>query len=177
VISPAEKAAFKRDQDKKEVKEQLEKAGVIDKTDPRDVFWENVKDTGVSEQTVAVLFDQLVQKRKHGMTDSEIGTEIKRALLEWIRTNKPPRATPNLQSQQRPQLIIRPSNVTEISTHVMKLFIKGQVETARQSSSVMLAGATTMRPVFTTAPWSARHGLKLSAMDFVTGASTARRPV
>ena len=134
VISPAEKAAFKRDQDKKEVKEQLEKAGVIDKTDPRDVFWENVKDTGVSEQTVAVLFDQLVQKRKHGMTDSEIGTEIKRALLEWIRTNKPPRATPNLQSQQRPQLIIRPSNVTEISTHVMKLFIKGQVETARQST-------------------------------------------
>ena len=134
MISPAEKAAFKRDKDKKEVKEQLEKAGVIDKTDPRDVFWENVKDTGVSEQTVAVLFDQLVQKRKHGMTDSEIGTEIKRALLEWIRTNKPPRATPNLQSQQRPQLIIRPSNVTEISTHVMKLFIKGQVETARQST-------------------------------------------
>jgi len=81
VITPAEKAALERDQDKKEVKEQLEKAGVIGKTDPRDVFWESVKDTGVSEQTVAVLFDQLVQKRKYGMTDDEIGDEIKRALL------------------------------------------------------------------------------------------------
>ena len=134
VISPVEKAALERDQDKKEVKEQLEKAGVIGKTDPRDVFWESVKDTGVSEQTVAVLFDQLVQKRKYGMTDDEIGDEIKRALLGWIRSKKAPKATPNLKSQQGPQIIIRPSNVTEISTNLMKLFIKGQVETARQST-------------------------------------------
>jgi len=134
VITPAEKAALQRDQDKKEVKEQLEKAGVIGKTDPRDVFWESVKDTGVSEQTVAVLFDQLVQKRKYGMTDDEIGTEIKQALLGWIRSKKAPKATPNLKSQQGPQIIIRPSNVTEISTNLMKLFIKGQVETARQST-------------------------------------------
>jgi len=134
VITPAEKAALERDQDKKEVKEQLEKAGVIGKTDPRDVFWESVKDTGVSEQTVAVLFDQLVQKRKYGMTDDEIGDEIKRALLGWIRSKKAPKATPNLKSQQGPQIIIRPSNVTEISTNLMKLFIKGQVETARQST-------------------------------------------
>ena len=134
VITPAEKAALERDQDKKEVKEQLEKAGVIGKTDPRDVFWESVKDTGVSEQTVAVLFDQLVQKRKYGMTDDEIGDEIKRALLGWIRSKKAPKATPNLKSQQGPQIIIRPSNVTEISTSLMKLFIKGQVETARQST-------------------------------------------
>ena len=134
VISPVEKAALERDQDKKEVKEQLEKAGVIGKTDPRDVFWESVKDTGVSEQTVAVLFDQLVQKRKYGMTDDEIGDEIKRALLGWIRSKKAPKATPNLKSQQGPQIIIRPSNVAEISTNLMKLFIKGQVETARQST-------------------------------------------
>ena len=134
VITPAEKAALERDQDKKEVKEQLEKAGVIGKTDPRDVFWESVKDTGVSEQTVAVLFDQLVQKRKYGMTDDEIGDEIKRALLGWIRSKKAPKATPNLKSQQGPQIIIRPSNVTEISTNLMKLFIKEQVETARQST-------------------------------------------
>ena len=134
VISPVEKAALERDQDKKEVKEQLEKAGVIGKTDPRDVFWGSVKDTGVSEQTVAVLFDQLVQKRKYGMTDDEIGDEIKRALLGWIRSKKAPKATPNLKSQQGPQIIIRPSNVTEISTYLMKLFIKGQVETARQST-------------------------------------------
>lgn len=134
VITPAEKAALQRDQDKKEVKEQLEKAGVIGKTDPRDVFWESVKDTGVSEQTVAVLFDQLVQKRKYGMTDNEIGTEIKQALLGWIRSKKAPKATPNLKSQQGPQIIIRPSNVTEISTNLMKLFIKEQVETARQST-------------------------------------------
>ena len=134
VISPAEKAALERDQDKKEVKEQLEKAGVIGKTDPRDVFWESVKDTGVSQKTVAVLFDQLVQKRKYGMTDNEIGTEIKQALLGWIRSKKAPKATPNLKSQQGPQIIIRPSNVTEISTNLMKLFIKGQVETARQST-------------------------------------------
>ena len=134
VITPAEKAALERDQDKKEVKEQLEKAGVIGKTDPRDVFWESVKDTGVSEQTVAVLFDQLVQKRKYGMTDDEIGDEIKRALLGWIRSKKAPKATPNLKSQQGPQIIIRPSNVAEISTNLMKLFIKEQVETARQST-------------------------------------------
>ena len=134
VITPAEKAALERDQDKKEVKEQLEKAGVIGKTDPRDVFWESVKDTGVSEQTVAVLFDQLVQKRKYGMTDDEIGDEIKQALLGWIRSKKAPKATPNLKSQQGPQIIIRPSNVTEISTNLMKLFIKEQVETARQST-------------------------------------------
>ena len=108
VITPAEKAALKRDQDKKEVKEQLEKAGVYDKTDPRDVFWESVKDTGVSQKTVAVMFDQLVQKRKYGMTDDEIGTEIKQALLGWIRSKKAPKATPNLKSQQRPQIIIRP---------------------------------------------------------------------
>ena len=113
---------------------EVEKAGVIGKTDPRDVFWESVKDTGVSEQTVAVLFDQLVQKRKYGMTDNEIGTEIKQALLGWIRSKKAPKATPNLKSQQGPQIIIRPSNVTEISTNLMKLFIKGQVETARQST-------------------------------------------
>ena len=143
VITPAEKAALERDQDKKEVKEQLEKAGVIGKTDPRDVFWESVKDTGVSEQTVAVLFDQLVQKRKYGMTDDEIGDEIKRALLGWIRSKKAPKATPNLKSQQGPQIIIRPSNVTEISTNLMKLFIKGQVETARQSTGPSKAPGST----------------------------------
>ena len=68
------------------------------------------------------------------MTDDEIRNEIKRALLDWIRTNKAPKATPNLKSQQGPQVIILPSNVTEISTSLMKLFIKGQVEIARQST-------------------------------------------
>ena len=113
---------------------EVEEADVIKTADPRDLFWESVKDTGVSQKTVADLFDQLVKKRKYGMTDDEIRNEIKRALLDWIRTNKAPKATPNLKSQQGPQIIIRPSNVTEISTHVMKLFIKGQVETARQST-------------------------------------------
>ena len=113
---------------------EVEEADVIKTADPRDLFWESVKDTGVSEQTVAVLFDQLVQKRKYGMTDNEIGDEIKRALLGWIRSKKAPKATPNLKSQQGPQIIIRPSNVTEISTNLMKLFIKEQVETARQST-------------------------------------------
>ena len=113
---------------------EVEEADVIKTADPRDLFWESVKDTGVSQETVADLLDQLVKKRKYGMTDDEIRNEIKRALLDWIRTNKAPKATPNLKSQQGPQIIIRPSNVTEISTSLMKLFIKGQVETARQST-------------------------------------------
>ena len=107
---------------------------MIKTADPRDLFWESVKDTGVSQETVADLLDQLVKKRKYGMTDDEIRNEIKRALLDWIRTKKAPKATPNLKSQQGPQIIIRPSNVTEISTSLMKLFIEGQVETARQST-------------------------------------------
>ena len=113
---------------------EVEEADVIKTADPRDLFWESVKDTGVSQETVADLLDQLVKKRKYGMTDDEIRNEIKRALLDWIRTNKAPKATPNLKSQQGPQIIIRPSNVAEISTNLMKLFIKGQVETARQST-------------------------------------------
>ena len=111
---------------------EVEEADVIKTADPRDLFWESVKDTGVSQETVADLLDQLVKKRKYGMTDDEIRNEIKRALLDWIRTNKAPKATPNLKSQQGPQIIIRPSNVAEISTNLMKLFIKEQVETARQ---------------------------------------------
>ena len=113
---------------------EVEEADVIKTADPRDLFWESVKDTGVSQETVADLLDQLVKKRKYGMTDDEIRIEIKRALLDWIRAKKAPKATPNLKSQQGPQIIIRPSNVTEISTSLMKLFIKGQVETARQST-------------------------------------------
>ena len=113
---------------------EVEEADVIKTADPRDLFWESVEGTGVSQETVADLLDQLVKKRKYGMTDDEIRNEIKRALLDWIRTNKVPKATPNLKSQQGPQVIIRPSNVTEISTSLMKLFIKGQVETARQST-------------------------------------------
>ena len=113
---------------------EVEEADVIKTADPRDLFWESVKGTGVSQETVADLLDQLVKKRKYGMTDDEIRNEIKRALLDWIRTKKAPKATPNLKSQQGPQIIIRPSNVTEISTYLMKLFIKGQVETARQST-------------------------------------------
>ena len=113
---------------------EVEEADVIKTADPRDLFWESVKGTGVSQETVADLLDQLVKKRKYGMTDDEIRNEIKRALLGWIRTNKAPKATQNLKSQQGPQIIIRPSNVTEISTSLMKLFIKGQVETARQST-------------------------------------------
>ena len=113
---------------------EVEEADVIKAADPRDLFWESVKDTGVSQETVADLLDQLVKKRKYGMTDDEIRNEIKRALLDWIRTKKAPKATPNLKSQQGPQIIIRPSNVAEISTNLMKLFIKGQVETARQST-------------------------------------------
>ena len=113
---------------------EVEEADVIMPADPRDLFWESVKGTGVSQETVADLLDQLAKKRKYGMTDDEIRNEIKRALLDWIRTNKAPKATPNLKSQQGPQIIIRPSNVTEISTSLMKLFIKGQVEIARQST-------------------------------------------
>ncbi len=113
---------------------EVEEADVINTSDPRDLFWESVKGTGVIQETVADLLDQLVKKRKYGMTDDEIRNEIKRALLDWIRTNKAPKATPNLKSQQGPQIIIRTSNVTEISTSLMKLFIKGQVETARQST-------------------------------------------
>ncbi len=113
---------------------EVEEADVIKTADPRDLFWESVKGTGVSQETVADLLDQLAKKRKYGMTDDEIRNEIKRALLDWIRTKKAPKATPNLKSQQGPQIIIRPSNVTEISTSLMKLFIKGQVETARQST-------------------------------------------
>ena len=113
---------------------EVEEGDVIKTADPRDLFWESVEGTGVSQETVADLLDQLVKKRKYGMTDDEIRNEIKRALLDWIRTNKAPKATPNLKSQQGPQIIIRPSNVTEISTSLMKLFIKGQVETARQST-------------------------------------------
>ena len=113
---------------------EVEEADVIKTADPRDLFWESVEGTGVSQETVADLLDQLAKKRKYGMTDDEIRNEIKRALLDWIRTNKAPEATPNLKSQQGPQIIIRPSNVTEISTSLMKLFIKGQVEIARQST-------------------------------------------
>ena len=113
---------------------EVEETDVIKTADPRDLFWESVKDTGVSQETVADLLDQLVKKRKYGMTDDEIRNEIKRALLDWIRTKKAPKATPNLKSQQGPQIIIRPSNVTEISTNLMKLFIKEQVENARQST-------------------------------------------
>ena len=99
---------------------EVEEADVIKTADPRDLFWESVKGTGVSQETVADLLDQLVKKRKYGMTDHEIGTEIKRALLEWTSTNKAPKATP--------------PKFNEISTNLMKLFIKGQVETARQST-------------------------------------------
>ena len=113
---------------------EVEEADVTKTADPRDLFWEGVEGTGVSQETVADLLDQLAKKRKYGMTDDEIRNEIKRALLDWIRTNKAPKATPNLKSQQGPQIIIRPSNVTEISTSLMKLFIKEQVETARQST-------------------------------------------
>jgi len=113
---------------------EVEEADVIKPADPRDLFWESVKGTGVSQETLADLLDQLAKKRKYGMTDDEIRNEIKRALLDWIRTNKAPEATPNLKSEQGPQIIIRPSNVTEISTSLMKLFIKGQVEIARQST-------------------------------------------
>ena len=113
---------------------EVEEADVIKTADPRDLCWESVKDTGVSQETVADLLDQLVKKRKYGMTDDEIRNEIKRALLVWIRTKKAPKATPNLKSQQGPHIIIHPSNVTEISTSLMKLFIKGQVATARQST-------------------------------------------
>ena len=119
-IEALEESVAKPQQPEPDVVESFENEGGVVPPDPRDLFWESVKDTGVSQKTVADLFDQLVKKRKYGMTDHEIGTEIKRALLGWTSTNKAPKATP--------------PKFNEISTNLMKLFIKEQVETARQST-------------------------------------------